>query len=194
MHTNDENDKHSVQFVRTVCFHSFRFPFNGSLLPPSAGGTSNFKFQLHFMDVIKISWEVCQSLETYKVVGSKKVQSTTCKYPSCHLNLEPKKFLQLFEFSSQAQVTANESEELPQSFFRSGDNVRSGLWCPVVSTRMHAIGLSQHGCMPSDWRCHMFKEMWNGSVTFPPSLLQGQGGWEKEFEMMSCEETSMHKL
>ena len=90
---------------------------------------------------------------------------------SCHLNLEPKKFLQLFEFSSQAQVTANESEELPQSFFRSGDNVRSGLWCPVVSTRMHAIGLSQHGCMPSDWRCHMFKEMWNGSVTFPPSLL-----------------------
>ena len=57
---------------------------------------------------------------------------------SCHLNLEPKKFLQLFEFSSQAQVTANESEELPQSFFQIRG--QCAIWALVPS------GLNTDAC------------------------------------------------
>ena len=152
----------SSRFSFLQAFHwviRFQFSIESQEFPSRfSQGHQISNSQLNHKVVVKNFLGSLSNLQTFKVVDSKKVQSTTCKYPSCHLNLEPKKFLQLFEFSSQAQVTANESEELPQSFFSD-----QGTMCDLG----FGAQWSQHGCMPSDWRCHMFNKKWNGSVTFP---------------------------
>ena len=94
------------------------------------------------MDVIKISWEVCQSLETYKVVGSKKVQSTTCKYPSCHLNLEPKKFLPQHDSSIPNPKACQTTCTSSSSFSNRGTMHDPGFGCPMVSCCWLAVGLA----------------------------------------------------
>ena len=80
------------------------------------------------------------------------MQSTTCKYSSCHLNLEPKKFLAQHDSSilnpKACQTTCTSSS----SFFKSGDDARSGLWMPdgLMSLVGHRIGTSsrfkEDGC------------------------------------------------